>query len=284
MRSWLMVEHQRAWSADEADRLFAGALPPARQRVLRELQRQARLRPLLIRRPGVRVGASSPRRTVLLGGAGGGRRWLERLEIEDLRELAGLDLGAIVEGRGGLGEPVRGPLFAVCTHGAKDLCCATYGRPVARELAAVAPGRVWETTHLGGDRFAGNVLVVPDGFLYGHVSGDSAGRMAAAALDGRVLPDLLRGRASASMPAQAAEIAVRRVTGLDRVDDVEPVDEDPATGVVTVRAGDRWLEVTLGRHPLGVCGTSRCAGESSPCGWSVSRLVDVPAPPLAAAG
>jgi (2Fe-2S) ferredoxin len=150
-------------------------------------------------------------------------------------------------------------------------------------VAAAAPGRVWETSHLGGDRFAGNVLVVPDGLLYGHVTGDSAARVAAAALDGRVLPDLLRGRTSASMPAQAAEIAVRRMTGLDGVEDVEPVEEDAATGRVTVRAGDRWLGVTLGRHPLGVCGANRCAGESSPCGWSVSELVEVPAPPLAAA-
>lgn len=282
MRSWLMVEHQGAWSADVADRFFASALPPQRQRVLGELRRRARLRPLLIRRPGVRAGSAGTR-TVLVGGVGGGRRWLERLEIGDPRELADLDLAAIADGRRGLGEPVSGPLFAVCTHGAKDMCCATYGRPVARALDAVAPGLVWETTHVGGDRFAGNVLVVPDGFLYGHVTGDSAARVAAAARAGRVVPDLLRGRTSASMPAQAAEIAVRRMTGLDGIDDVEPVDEDPATGMITVRAGDRWLGVTLGRHPLGVCGTSRCAGDASPCGWSVSDLVELTGPALSAA-
>lgn len=280
MRSWILVEHQGAWPADVADRLFAEALPPARQKLLRDLRMSTRLRPLLIRRPGVRTGARSDRRTVLVGGvasAGHGGRWLERLEIADVRELADLDLTAVAEGRRGLGEPVSGPVFAVCTHGAKDMCCATYGRPVARELALAAPGRVWETTHVGGDRFSGNVLVVPDGYLYGHVTGESARRVAAAALAGEVLPDLLRGRTWASMPAQAAEIAVRRVTGLTGLDEVEPVEEDLATGMVTVRAGERRLGVRLGRHPLGVCGTSRCAGDSSPCAWAVTELVELPA-------
>jgi (2Fe-2S) ferredoxin len=279
MRSWVMVEHQGAWPADVADRLFAEALPPAAQRLLRELRMRARLRPLLIRRPGVRAGDRATRRTVLVGGvasADGTGRWLEQLEITDLRELADLDLAAVAEGRRGLGSPVTGPVFAVCTHGAKDMCCATYGRPVARELAAAAPDRVWETTHVGGDRFSGNVLVVPDGYLYGHVSGESAPRVAAAALAGRVLPDLLRGRTWASMPAQAAEIAVRRITGLTGLDEVEPLEEDRSTGMVTVRAGERRIGVRLGMHPLGVCGTSRCAGDSSPCGWAVTDIVDLP--------
>jgi (2Fe-2S) ferredoxin len=286
MRSWIMVEHQGAWPADVADRVFAEALSPAGLRQLRDLRLRARLRPLLIRRPGVRAGARPGRRTVLVGGvasADGGGRWLERLEIGDARELADLDLAAVADGRRGLGEPVSGPVFAVCTHGAKDMCCATYGRPVAREMAAAAPGRVWETTHVGGDRFSGNVLVVPDGYLYGHVTGDSASRVAAAALAGRVLPDLLRGRTWASMPAQAAEIAVRRITGLTGLDEVEPVAEDRATGMVTVRAGERRLGVRLGRHPLDVCGTSRCAGDLSPCGWAVTELVELPSADLAAA-
>ena len=206
------------------------------------------------------------------GGPGG--RWLERLELTDLRELADLDLGAVATGSGGLGTPVTGAVFGVCTHGSKDMCCATHGRPVAKALADAAPGRVWETTHLGGDRFAGNVLVLPAGFLYGHVSAATAARLAAASDDGRVLPELLRGRTSVDMRAQVAEIAVRRVTGLHGVDDVEPVGED-GTGLVIVRAGGARLGVRLGRHPLGVCGTSRCAGPTTPCGYSVDELVDL---------
>jgi hypothetical protein len=276
MRSWLLIEHPEAWSHDVADRLLQTALAPARLRELGELRRRHGLRPLLARRPGFRVGPRH-RRTVLVGSAHPGRRWLERLELTDLRELGDLDLAAVADGTGGLGEPVTGSVFGVCTHGAKDMCCATLGRPVARALAEAAPGRVWETTHLGGDRFAGNVLVLPDGFLYGHVTVSGAGRVAAAAAAGQVLPDLLRGRTSVGMRAQVAEIAVRRVTGLHGLDEVEPLGEDEATGLLEVRAGVRRIGVRLGRHPLGVCGTSRCAGSTSPCAYSVDELVELPA-------
>jgi hypothetical protein len=275
MRSWLLIEHPEAWSHDVADRILRTALAPARLRELDELRRRHGLRPLLARRPGYRAGPRL-RRTVLVGSLHTGRRWLERLEITDLRELADLDLGAVADGTGGLGEPVTGTVFGVCTHGAKDMCCAKLGRPVARALAAAAPGQVWETTHLGGDRFAGNVLVLPDGFLYGHVTAATAAALAAAAADRRVLPDLLRGRTSVGMRSQVAEIAVRRATGLHGLDEVEPLGEDVATGLQAVRAGTRRMGVRLGRRPLGVCGTSRCAGSTSPCGYSVDELVELP--------
>jgi hypothetical protein len=281
MRSWLMVEHPGAWSRDVADRVLAAALPPARLRLLADLRRRHGLRPLLVRRPNERPGRAGPR-TVLVGGAYEGRRWLERLELDDLRGLADLDLGALAAGSGGLGDPVTEAVFGVCTHGAKDMCCATLGRPVARALAEAAPGRVWETTHVGGDRFAGNVLVLPPGFLYGHVTAASAARVAAAADAGEVLPDLLRGRTSVPARVQVAEIAVRRVTGLRAVDDVEPLSDEH--GLVTVRAGERLLGVRLGRHPLGATGASRCAGPASPCGYAVEELVELPSPALAVAG
>ncbi|HEV7656884.1 MAG TPA: sucrase ferredoxin [Mycobacteriales bacterium] len=273
MRSWVLIEHPEAWARDVADRVLAEALPGRRLRELGELRRRHGLRPLLVRRPGYRSGAPS-RRTVLVGSAHPGRRWLERLEISDLRELADVDLAAVAAGQGGVGTPITEAVFGVCTHGTKDMCCATLGRPVAKALAEAAPGRVWETTHLGGDRFAGNVLVLPGGFLYGHVTSVSAPRLAAAADDGRVLPELLRGRTSVGMRAQVAEIAVRRVTGLHGLDDVEPVGEDE-TGMVVVRAGGARMGVRLGRHPLGVCGTSRCAGPTNPCGYSVDELVEL---------
>jgi hypothetical protein len=275
MRSWLLIEHPEAWARDVADRVLARALPQPRLRELAELRRRYGLRPLLVRRPGYRAGRPA-RRTVLVGGVGGpSGRWLERIELDDLHQLADLDLAAVATGTGGVGTPVTGAVFGVCTHGSKDMCCATLGRPVAKALAEAAPGRVWETTHLGGDRFAGNVLVLPAGFLYGHVSAATAARLAAATDDDRVLPELLRGRTSVDMRAQVAEIAVRRITGLHGIDDVEPIGADE-TGMVVVRAGSARMGVRLGRHPLGVCGTSRCAGPTTPCGYSVDELVDLP--------
>lgn len=274
MRSWVLIEQPGAWTRDVADRVLREALAGPRLRELGELRRRHGLRPLLVRRPGYRSGPPTTR-TVIVGSAHPGRRWLEQVELSDVRELADLDLAAVAEGRGGIGTAVTGPVFGVCTHGTKDMCCATLGRPVAKALAEAAPGRVWETTHLGGDRFAGNVLVLPGGFLYGHVTATSAPRLAAAAAEDRVLPELLRGRTTVGMRSQVAEIAVRRVTGLHGLDEVEPLHEDE-TGMVVVRAGAARMGVRLGRHPLGVCGTSRCAGPTTPCAYSVDEMVRLP--------
>ena len=95
-----------------------------------------------------------------------------------------------------------------------------------------------------------------------------------------MLPELLRGRTSVGMRAQVAEIAVRRVTGLHGVDEVEPLGEDPATGVLVVRAGDRAAGRPARPAPARrVRHQSRCAGPLAPCGYSVDELVELPAVP-----
>ncbi len=57
----------------------------------------------------------------------------------------------------------------VCTHGTHDSCCATFGYPVYRALRQeYAPSsngslRVWQVSHIGGHRFASNLLDMPEG-------------------------------------------------------------------------------------------------------------------------
>jgi hypothetical protein len=96
------------------------------------------------------------------------------------------------------------PVYLVCTHSKHDACCALRGRPVAAALDELRPGRVWETTHLGGDRFAANVLVLPSGLLYGHVPVEAAEGFVAAAESDQVLSGLLRGRVGHPPAVQAA--------------------------------------------------------------------------------
>ena len=57
----------------------------------------------------------------------------------------------------------------VCTHGSHDVCCATKGYPIyqvlrreyAREMGEGI--RVWRVSHLGGHRFAPNLVDLPQG-------------------------------------------------------------------------------------------------------------------------
>jgi hypothetical protein len=96
------------------------------------------------------------------------------------------------------------PLYLVCTHGRHDACCALRGRPLAHALQHVRPGRVWETTHLGGDRFAANLLVLPTGELYGRVSPTVVPELVERVDEGEVVPGLMRGRIGLTPIAQAA--------------------------------------------------------------------------------
>jgi hypothetical protein len=105
---------------------------------------------------------------------------------------------------GSTGELDTQPLYLVCAHSKHDTCCALRGRPVAAALNAVRPGRVWECSHLGGDRFAANVLVLPTGLLYGRVLPFAATEFVAAAEADEVVPALLRGRIGLAPAAQAA--------------------------------------------------------------------------------
>lgn len=271
MTSWLMIEQPGPWPRDALETVLGQAFSPERLAQARAIG----LRPLLIRRPGRHQRSHGPR-TVFVGSGVPGARWLERLEITDPADLAALDLEAVSLGRPGHGEPFSGPLFGVCTHGTKDMCCAVFGRPVAAALAAAYPDRTWEVSHVGGDRWAANLLVVPDGFLHGQLTPDDAGVIAALAMDGQVHPDHLRGRTSAATPwEQSAEIAVRRHAGLRELDAVTVLARGARCGslrTLMLRGGGTDYEVTIRHREGDELRPSRCPATSPLSDYSVEAL------------
>jgi hypothetical protein len=220
VRSWILLEDPGPWGGDA---LRDARLP---ERVGLELQRRCRaagVRPLLIRRAWTNASAAAPS----LGGlacfairSGPEPPWIERTRFAKVTDILDLDLPALGRGvRPGF-EPVDGPLFLVCTHGRRDVCCAERGRPLARSLAGAHPGATWESSHVGGDRFAGNLVAFPHGLYLGRVRPEEAAEVARAYTDGRISLRHLRGRSCYPMPVQAAEHALRTREGFDRVDDV----------------------------------------------------------------
>ena len=149
-----------------------------------------------IRRPG-----RTPREATLRWALVDTRDGSESLRwgtYESVRELVDLPLD------GSVGEVDHEPLYLVCAHSKHDTCCALRGRPVAAALHELRPGRVFETSHVGGDRFAANVLVLPAGLLYGRVLPFAAEEFVAAAEANEVIGALLRGRVGLPSAAQAA--------------------------------------------------------------------------------
>ena len=207
----LLVEQPGPWGrAGLLDSRFDRAVA---HRLIGRLDRQ-RVRVVAIRRPG-RLGRHRPRRWAVVG-LPPGSRTVAVGAVRRRRRAAG---GSISIGPAGRFDPATGrsgtdddtaPLYAVCAHGTHDVCCAIRGRPVAAALDRVRPGQVWECSHVGGDRFAANVLVLPSGVLYGRVVASAAAALVEAADRGGVLDQHLRGRVGFAPDVQAAMALAHR--------------------------------------------------------------------------
>ena len=269
VRSFLLVENAGPWGTE--------ALRDARmpEQVREHLLSAAALgvRVLLVRRH------RGPRRPdglrVFAARADPGSPWLETAVLDDQGSLLDLDLAALGRGRS-LGLPrTDRPVLCVCTHGRHDACCAEWGRPTAAALAAAHPEPTWEVSHVGGDRFAANVLVLPAGLYYGRVGPEDAATLGALHEEGRLWPALLRGRSGFPLPVQAAEVALRRELQETRVDGVRlagtRADQDGTAVQLTV--DHARYEVLVRRRPGDPCRlTCRAARDHVPASYDVVRM------------
>ncbi|MFZ0322953.1 MAG: sucrase ferredoxin [Actinomycetes bacterium] len=180
----------------------------------------------LIRRPGAHPDrAANRRRQVFVSCVAPGRRWLVGAELDDIHDLLSLDIGATVDdalqGQPPVwATPVALPVALVCTNGRRDRCCAVRGRVSSADAAAQRPGQVWESSHLGGHRFAPVALVLPLGVVLGEAESSVVVDALDAAAGGRLVTDNMRGTTTGPPPAQVAELALRNDLGLRNVDDV----------------------------------------------------------------
>jgi len=274
IRRWLLVTHDGPWGRDG---LVDARLPDGVGRALRDVGRRTAARVLLIRRNARTPEPHGVRDGVVCFAVDTREAWLGRRDLDRIEDAAALDPRAR---RSFQLEP--GPLFVVCTHGRRDPCCAERGRPLAEALAAVAPAAAWESTHVGGDRFAGNVVAFPHGVTYGHVEPDEAAGLVRAHREGRIGPiDRYRGRTSDAFDVQAADAAIRMQHGLDRIDDLrlrERVRVGEASEV-TFSTSIGAFRVRLGRvagSPMRL--TCHSAREELPVRWRPIDVVSVGRP------
>jgi hypothetical protein len=131
---------------------------------------------------------------------------LYEFHLSNYDELLNLDLSSLSTGKIELTEYLRTePLFLVCTNGKRDPCCAQWGQQVYLEMAKLSAGSVWQTSHVGGHRFAANVICLPHGIYYGRLRPDQANSLLSDYQGNCLSPQNYRGRAHYPSEVQVAE-------------------------------------------------------------------------------
>jgi (2Fe-2S) ferredoxin len=97
-------------------------------------------------------------------------------------------------------EPVEGFHVTACTHAARDDRCGSCGPLLVEAFREAAEARGYDdvtvhaSSHVGGHRFAGNVLVYPGGVWYGYVQPGDVGTILEHHVDeGAIWPEKYRG-------------------------------------------------------------------------------------------
>jgi len=210
-RAWLLIEHPGPWPHEPTET----ELPAPLDAMVRTADTLG-IRVQMIRSPGRRT-ANDVRR-VFVGWTAGTEPWLRCGELAAgpaaLTELELKELSTGIAPTFGL--PTGEPVFLVCAHARRNACCARFGAPLAQALAMRHPGQVWETTHVGGHRFAANLVILPHGVYYGPVGVTEATAAISAYARGTITPERYRGRAGQPKGTQEAEYAqLTRVGSLE---------------------------------------------------------------------
>ena len=141
---------------------------------------------------------------------------LSEITLGGYKELLDSDLESIIRDKA---TERSEPVFLICTNGEHDQCCGKFGMPVYLDAATGVHGsNTWQSTHIGGHRFASTLVCLPHGLYYGRVrDGEKANEIFSEYAKGRIELASYRGRSCYSPPVQAAEYYLRNETGVKEI-------------------------------------------------------------------
>ena len=246
---WLLLEYPHGWGRRAFEE---SALPSAVKKYFNDATARIKHSRLLLVKTD--RGRTDARMNLFVVRCRERSPFVVRLRLEKYEDVAAYDLAAVASGRDAQGgETTQEPLFLVCTHGRRDKCCAKFGLPLFNSLRETAGETVWQSSHVGGDRFAGNLVCFPHGLFYAHTGAEAGRRVVEEYRAGRVVTESFRGRACYSHFIQAAESFVRGASGLAGVEDLRFLSAEPAGADVwrvwfAERGGPRVHEARVARR------------------------------------
>jgi hypothetical protein len=223
--SWMLLELPGAWGHSAFVKSPAVIDAELGWAIVRRVE-SAKMRIAAIRKHGRRP--TTPRWRWFVAHSRVGEEALYSGEVSDPRDYLNVALD------GSDGQLSTDPVVAVCAHGKHDQCCAVRGRSACQAIAAKYPESTWECSHLGGDRFAATMLVLPEGLCYGRVDSTDSADLVRLYHEGRLDNRYLRGRTSLPHAVQAAQYFAREANGDDRIDALHPASVDHGDGEIRV--------------------------------------------------
>ncbi len=256
---WLLLEYKPAWQAKVlADNDLAEQTRSwLAQSISRLSEAGYRVRPQFVRQPELdrddsRLLVAVSERLLEFSGTG-------------YDFLQSLDLLEIVQNARAYPQ-LEQPRYFVCTNGQRDLCCSRFGLPSYAALRERLGDRVWQVSHLGGHRFAPNVLVLPAGVLYGRVDVDYVSEFLQATESNILDFSRLRGRSRYPAHVQAAEASLG-VSGLKLLH----VTGDDTAAEVTFATPQESLKVAVQRATQALPVLKSCGDDDAQPMYPYSR-------------
>jgi hypothetical protein len=176
---------------------------------------------LLIRQPG-QSGETDKQITLFIVHANTDVPRIYRINVPDYDAILALDFSMVLEGDAIPAS--EEPLYTVCTNGKRDICCSKYGMLLYNALTAVAGDAVWQSSHIGGHRFAATMYCFPHALCYGFLTPEDAPEIVNSYREGRLLLNKLRGRGIMKTVEQIADYFLRRELDEDHINAVRVLD------------------------------------------------------------
>jgi hypothetical protein len=210
---WLLVEYPYWWGSKA---FHESSLSPAvKAHLNRAISSIPRSRLLFIKQDRIRGRELS----VFLVRCRETNPSITKLTIKDYEQLPEIDFASLIASPQSE-TAFQSPLYLICTHGRRDKCCAKFGYPLYKAMKKYAGDAVWQSSHVGGDRFAANLICFPHGLFYAHVTEEAGRRVVEEYSRRRLVLDKYRGRACYSHPAQAADFFIRSEAGMNGLDEL----------------------------------------------------------------
>ena len=279
-RSWLLLQYEDAW---EGKAFEASHLPQEVKTYLIEVQKLLEAPRLQLIKGKTKT--TSPHISFYVIRPNEDQPVMYRFQLEDYRDLLSLDIPAVLAGDPRYqSQQTTRSTFLICTNARRDPCCAHFGTAAFHKLAeyqekSMGKFDLWQTIHVGGHRFAPNMLYFPYGLYFGRMHPDHVKQVAARCLEGQLSMGYYRGRAEYREPLQAAEIYLRQQTGRLDIDafhfsGLDNPEADLWLVHFTEQSNGRQYQLALHLEKTGGKVLQSC-GEENPAPIKLYRLVSM---------